>query len=470
MPPYNPDFDLLRSEDILNNIKAESHKSAYKLCEYLHNESVRFKHKIATAESLTGGLIFSTLVDIPFYGYLKYGCFSVYDTDAKRIMLGVNVEDVYTRRCARQMAEGILRNSNATIGISVSGNAMAINEERERIGEVFIGVATYRNDKEIVSKTYAINTCNGTAYNQCKLWYETIEKQIELKKILADKELKMTLEDKELKIILEDKEISIILEDRELKKILEHKEIKKLLENKQSLITGINDKNSNKQLLVTGFNDFILTSFIASYIRAKTAHLSFIYALDFMKEVKRIARYDVSKLQAKIERSRIQKDSPTNQYKYQQNNSRVMPCQSNPLRYYNNDLIAECLDKATCDSVRDVGNDHTTAEFKKVYMSDRQIEHIASASLTRGNSNLLMRSSSPKKGIHTSVFPVDIQASPRRPASPPKPASPIKPASPKNKKAVSRGTSAAYRGKSAASRGTAAASRGTSAASNARWV
>jgi hypothetical protein len=94
MAPYNPDFDLLRSEDILNNIKAESHKSAYKLCEYLHNESVRFKHNIATAESLTGGLIFSTLVDIPFYGYLKYGCFSVYDTDAKRIMLGVNVEDV----------------------------------------------------------------------------------------------------------------------------------------------------------------------------------------------------------------------------------------------------------------------------------------------------------------------------------------------------------------------------------------
>lgn len=387
MAPYNPDFDLLRSEDILNNIKAESHKSAYKLCEYLNNESVRFKHKIATAESLTGGLIFSTLVDIPFYGYLKYGCFSVYDTDAKRVMLGVNVEDVYTRRCARQMAEGILRNSNATIGISVSGNAMAVNEERERIGEVFIGVATYRNDKEIVSKTYAINTCNGTAYNQCKLWYETIEKQIELKKILAD-----------------------------------------------------------KHGLVTGYNDFILTSFIASYIRAKTAHLAFIYALDFMKEVKRIARYDVSKLQAKIERSRIQKDSPTNQYKYQQNNIRVMPCQSSPLRYYNNDLKAECLDKGTCDSVRDVGNDQSTAEFKKRYMSDREIEHIASSSLLRSNSNLLVRSSSPKKGVQMPILPLDIQASPPKAASPKKAASPIKPASPKKaasyRKPASRGKSA----------------------------
>jgi nicotinamide mononucleotide (NMN) deamidase PncC len=461
MPPYNPDFDLLRSEDILNNIKAESHKSAYKLCEYLHNESMLFKHKIATAESLTGGLIFSTLVDIPFYGYLKYGCFSVYDTDAKRIMLGVDVEDVYTRRCARQMAEGILRNSNATIGISVSGNAMAINEERERIGEVFIGVATYRNDKEIVSKTYAINTCNGTAYNQCKLWYETIEKQIELKKILADKEIELILEDNKLKLILEDKEIGLILEDKELKKILEDNKIKKILEKKPPLITGLNDRNSSKQSLVTGFNDFILTSFIASYIRAKTAHLSFIYALDFMKEVKKIPGYDVSNLQAKIERSRIQKDSPTNQYRYQQNNSRVMPCQSSPLQYHNNNLISECLDKGTCDSVRDKSNARTTAEFKKEYMSDRHIEHVASSS-TRGNTNLLMRSSSPKKGIQTSVFPIDIQASPPKPASP--------------KKAAYRGKSAAYRGTAAASRGTAAASRGTaasrrtSAASNGRWV
>jgi nicotinamide-nucleotide amidase len=357
MPPYNPDFDLLRSEDILNNIKAESHRSAYKLCEYLNNEAEKgFKHKIATAESLTGGLIFSTLVDIPFYGYLKYGCFSVYDTDAKRVMLGVNVEDVYTRRCARQMAEGILRNSNATIGIAVSGNAMAINDERNRIGEVFIGVATYRNDKEIVSKTYAINTCNGTAYNQCKLWYETIEKQIELKKILV-----------------------------------------------------------NKPWLVSGFNDFILTSFIASYIRAKTTHLAFIYALDFMKEVKKIERYDLSNLQAKIEISRIDKENPNSKYKYMANNIRVMPCQSSPLKLYNDSLLAECLDKKTCDSVRDVDNPHTTAEFKKQYMSDRHIENISTPSLLRSDSNLLTRSYSPRKNPGF-VFPVDVTIAPQKPS------------------------------------------------------
>ena len=64
---------------------------------------------LATAESLTRGLIFSTLVDMPLGGSTKYGCFSVYDTDAKRIFLGVNAGDLYTHRCATEMAVGVLK-------------------------------------------------------------------------------------------------------------------------------------------------------------------------------------------------------------------------------------------------------------------------------------------------------------------------------------------------------------------------
>jgi nicotinamide mononucleotide (NMN) deamidase PncC len=68
------------------------------------------------------------------FGDHKYGAFSVYNTDAKRVFLGLRVENVYTRRCAKEMAEGILKNSNATIGIAVTGNAMPYPENKEMLG------------------------------------------------------------------------------------------------------------------------------------------------------------------------------------------------------------------------------------------------------------------------------------------------------------------------------------------------
>ena len=63
--------------------------------------------QIATSESFTAGLIFSSLVDIPIHGYLKYGCFGVYDTDAKRVLNHVSVDNVYTHKCASEMAIGV---------------------------------------------------------------------------------------------------------------------------------------------------------------------------------------------------------------------------------------------------------------------------------------------------------------------------------------------------------------------------
>ena len=104
--------DLLRFEDRVELAKATSHELAAAL---LHKLAAR-NLQVAIAESLTGGGIFSTLVDVPFAGACKYGCFGVYDTDAKRVFLGVTEPDVYTLNCASQMAIGILRNSNATLG------------------------------------------------------------------------------------------------------------------------------------------------------------------------------------------------------------------------------------------------------------------------------------------------------------------------------------------------------------------
>lgn len=122
------------------------------------------KLQIATSESLTAGLIMSTLVHLPIGGWAKYGCFGVYDTDAKRVFNGVMVNDVYTHTCAKEMAVGILKNSNATIGISVTGNAMPHPDNLEKLGEVFIGIAGYKyknrsKNAKIIYETRSINQC-----------------------------------------------------------------------------------------------------------------------------------------------------------------------------------------------------------------------------------------------------------------------------------------------------------------------
>lgn len=136
------------------------------------------KLQIATSESLTCGLIMSTLVDIPWAGYIKYGGFGVYDTDAKRVLNGVQIDNVYTNKCASEMAIGVLKNSNATIAIAVTGNAMPSNEDVNMLGEVFIGIAGYDASDNIIFITKSINACMETDKTEmiklCKQWVSTI--------------------------------------------------------------------------------------------------------------------------------------------------------------------------------------------------------------------------------------------------------------------------------------------------------
>jgi hypothetical protein len=67
---------------IVNRFKKIAQRTSFDLLKVLdHTESNKWRdnqyvgHQVATAESLTAGLIMSTLVDIPWAGYLKYGCF-----------------------------------------------------------------------------------------------------------------------------------------------------------------------------------------------------------------------------------------------------------------------------------------------------------------------------------------------------------------------------------------------------------
>lgn len=141
------------------------------------------KLQIITSESLTAGLIMSTLTDIPHGGAHKYGCFGVYDTDAKRVFNNVNVKDVYTGACAKEMAIGALKNSNASLAIAVTGNSMPYNPDYKRLGEVFIAIAGYyrmpdnklaiKCQVSVVNMTNKLYIANPKGNNTVKLieWY-----------------------------------------------------------------------------------------------------------------------------------------------------------------------------------------------------------------------------------------------------------------------------------------------------------
>lgn len=160
-----PEYDQANVLGVINEVKGAANKAAFDLLKDIQSTD----HKIATAESLTGGLIFATLVDVPFAGKNKYGCFGVYDSDAKRVFIGVNTDDVYTAACAKEMAVGVLKNSNATIAIAVTGNAMPYPEDVDTIGEVFIAIAGYKSDNEIYVEVTSNNFCNNFSYT-CKEW------------------------------------------------------------------------------------------------------------------------------------------------------------------------------------------------------------------------------------------------------------------------------------------------------------
>jgi nicotinamide mononucleotide (NMN) deamidase PncC len=183
----------------IDRIRADSHRSAYEALKAVNDiwNSRKLSLQIVTAESLTGGMIFSTLVDIPYGGGSKYGCFGVYDTDAKRVSLGVTEPNVYTHNCVKQMAVGALLNSNASIAVAVSGNAMPDQEKPEmmrRLGEVFIGVAGYRKGLvydgnnsdgryDIIVSTKVYNLCEEL--ETCKLWAKIPGEKKKLKNILS---------------------------------------------------------------------------------------------------------------------------------------------------------------------------------------------------------------------------------------------------------------------------------------------
>lgn len=101
---------------------------------------------VATAESLTGGLVCAALVDVPGASEVVRGGVVAYATDVKSSLLGVDA-DLIARvgtvdaAVAEAMAERARHALNSTWGVSTTGVAGPDPSEGKDAGTVYVAVA-----------------------------------------------------------------------------------------------------------------------------------------------------------------------------------------------------------------------------------------------------------------------------------------------------------------------------------------
>ncbi|MBM2617700.1 CinA family protein [Actinoplanes sp. LDG1-06] len=100
----------------------------------------------ATAESLTGGLVAATVVEIPGVSAVYRGGFVVYATDLKHTLAGVR-EDLLAERgpvdpdVAAALAEGARARCGADWGVATTGVAGPDPQDGKPVGLVYVAVA-----------------------------------------------------------------------------------------------------------------------------------------------------------------------------------------------------------------------------------------------------------------------------------------------------------------------------------------
>lgn len=103
--------------------------------------------KVSFAESLTGGMIASALIENSGASAVIDESYVTYAPESKIRILGVSPETVerqgvVSAQCAREMADGVLRISGADFGVSATGLAGPDGgTDAFPVGTVFIGVA-----------------------------------------------------------------------------------------------------------------------------------------------------------------------------------------------------------------------------------------------------------------------------------------------------------------------------------------
>ncbi|MBQ2311788.1 MAG: competence/damage-inducible protein A, partial [Firmicutes bacterium] len=118
--------------------------------------------KIASAESITGGMFAKMITDVPGASKVFSKGIVTYSNDAKMSELGVSSQtlDKYgaiSPQTAEEMVRGLCKKSGCRICVSVTGNAGPDADEGKPVGQFFVGLM---NGDEVTVKEFRANRNN----------------------------------------------------------------------------------------------------------------------------------------------------------------------------------------------------------------------------------------------------------------------------------------------------------------------
>ncbi|MEA2590115.1 MAG: nicotinamide-nucleotide amidase, partial [Actinomycetota bacterium] len=96
---------------------------------------------LAVAESVTGGLVASRLVDVPGSSAWFRGGVVAYDSEIKFDLLDVARGPVVSEEAAIQMARGVRARLGADVGLAVTGVAGPAEQDGQPVGTIWLGLA-----------------------------------------------------------------------------------------------------------------------------------------------------------------------------------------------------------------------------------------------------------------------------------------------------------------------------------------
>jgi nicotinamide-nucleotide amidase len=96
---------------------------------------------LAVAESMTGGLVASRMVDVPGSSTWFKGGVVSYQSDVKYDLLQVPEGPVVSEAAAMAMADGVRKLLGADVGLSVTGVAGPAEQDGQPVGTVWLGIA-----------------------------------------------------------------------------------------------------------------------------------------------------------------------------------------------------------------------------------------------------------------------------------------------------------------------------------------